>query len=1082
MSAAVDEFPVSPAQARLLVAEALNPGSAQYHVPLAFRVRGRFDGPAFGRAVQALVARHEALRTTFRSGPHDPVQVVAAQSEAEVRVEPPAPATEVEARMRAEAARPFDLATGPLLRCTIYQVCDGSHRVLLSAHHLVCDGWSMQIMLAELAEAYRSDLDGVRYQPGEPSLQYPDVAAWQADRLRRGGYGTAIDHWARQLHDASQTLDLPTDRPRAAVRSAVGGTVSFRLPGSTRERLAGAARARAATPFMALFAAYAAFLGRLCGRDDLVIGVPVSGRDRADLHQTVGLLTNTLALPTDLSGDPSFHELIDQVRGQMLSGAPYQDAPFDAVVDAVVGTREPSQDPLVQVMFGYDDDSELNLRLAGAQVDRVELILDVAKFDLTLYVERWGADLVAQLIYRTDLLDRATVAGWAGSFQALLAGLLDRPDSPLSRAEMLSASDRRRILQAGDRTGLAAPAGAKLLPDLVAERAAASPDATALVCGDITLTYRQLLARADRLAVRLRAAGVGPDVPVGLLLPRSADLPVAVLGVLRAGGAYVPLDPADPPARLAYQTADSGAQLLLATAQTAGAAQPLAVPVLRTDIRDEVPEGVNAGPGTGPVPGPHHLAYVLYTSGSTGTPKGVAVEHRALTNLALAVAPEMGVEEGDRVLQFFSFSFDVAVADLALTWVAGAELHLAQEQERLGDALFARLDAARISYADLPPAAAMTLPRPGALDRLRTLVVGGEQVPGELVTRVAAPGRRVVNAYGPTEATVWSTTTELRPGAPVAIGRAVPGARTYVLDRRLRVVPHGVVGEIFVAGEPLARGYSGRPGLTAERFVADPYGPPGSRMYRTGDLGRYDASGQLHFRGRTDTQVKVRGFRIELGEIEAQLMAHPEVAVAVAAAPGAGVDRRLVAYVIGIEGHRPLDDSLRAHLAARLPRYLVPEQFIHLDELPVNRSGKVDRDRLPDPPAARPDLAQSYVPPVTPTQQQVVAVWARVLGHDHIGVRDNFFDLGGNSVRLLRVCAALRETVDPGLELVDLFRHPTVAALADHLDRRSIRPDRQPVESAGTDAVEPRLRGTTRRELLAAAARQRRTGRAPPDD
>jgi amino acid adenylation domain-containing protein len=593
----------------------------------------------------------------------------------------------------------------------------------------------------------------------------------------------------------------------------------------------------------------------------------------------------------------------------------------------------------------------------------------------------------------------------------------------------------------------------------VARHAAERPDAVALVCGEVRLTYRELLAGADRLAARLRAAGVGPEARVGLLLPRVADLVVATLGVLRAGGAFLPLDPADPPARLAQLAADAGTRLLLCNAETAGRAAGLGVPLLRVD-RDEPAEAAL------PEPGPRDLAYVIYTSGSTGAPKGVAVEHGALANLAAAAQRVTGVTAGDRVLQFFSYSFDGAVADLVLAWAAGAELHLAQEPERLGDALFDRLDRTGITYTCLPPAAATTLPRPDALGALHTVFVGGDAMPPELVRRLAAPGRRLVNVYGPTEAAVWSTCAEVRPGGPVPIGRAIPGGRTYVLDRRLRVVPTGVVGEIYVAGALLARGYIGAPSMTAERFVADPFGPPGSRMYRTGDLGRYDAGGMLHCLGRADSQVKVRGFRIEPGEVEAALVAHPEVVAAAVVARGTGVDGRLVAYVVGAAGQRPAESALRAYLAGRLPAYQVPELFVHLAELPVNRSGKLDRSRLPEPPAARPELAQSYLAPATDTERRVAAVWARVLGHDRIGVRDNFFELGGNSVRLLTVYATLSESGEPGLELVDLFRNPTVAALAAHLDGRT---------GGRGSGVEASRRGSDRRELLAAAAHRRRT-------
>ncbi|MEU7279573.1 amino acid adenylation domain-containing protein [Streptomyces sp. NPDC045431] len=1047
------EFPVSDAQSRLLVLDQLDPGSAQYNVPAAFTVRGPFDVAAFRRALDALVARHEALRTVFRMSEGAPVQIVASAGRAAVRAETGVPVGEADARIRAEAARPFDTAAGPLLRATVYALDDGSHRVLLVAHHLVCDGWSLQVLLRDLSAAYEAEVKGVPDVLPEPPLQYPDYAAWQRERMEGGAYDRAVAHWAEQLRGAPGTVALPLDRPRAAVRSAAGGSVRFRIGAAVRERLAAVARTRGATPFMGLFAVYAAFLGRLSGREDLVIGFPVSGRDRPELQETVGMLTNTLALRVDLSGDPSYGELVARLRERLVAGRPYEDAPFEAVVDAVAPARETSHDPVVQVVFAYDDDTELSAALAGAEVTRAEVEVEAAKFDLHLHVERWGEELAAQFIYRAGLFDAATVRAWARSFETLLSSALARPDVPLSLLDAVPADERARVVAAADRTAEAASVD-RLVPDLVADRAAERPDATALVCGEVRLTYRELLARADALASRLRAAGARPGVRVGLLLPRSADMAVAALAVLRAGAAYVPLDPANPDARLRYMAGDSGMSLLLVAAGTAD--RDLGVRALHVDEPDG--EAATPAPGAAPVlpPGPDDLAYVLYTSGSTGVPKGVAVAHRALVNLAVAVRPVFPVTAEDRVLQFVSFGFDVAVSDLFFPWVAGAELHVAQEHERLGDGLFARLRDSGITYVFLPPSAAMMLPEGagGALPRLRTLAVGGEACPAELVERLAGPGRRIVNAYGPSEATVYSTTAELRPREPVVIGHAVPGARTYVLDARLRPVPVGVTGEVYVAGASLARGYIGRPGMTAERFVADPYGPPGTRMYRTGDLGRIDAHGVLHYLGRSDAQVKLRGFRVELGEVEALLAGVDGVVMAAAAVRG----DRLVAYVVG---DAP-DEALRARLAERLPGYMVPEVFVRLDGLPLNRSGKIDRAALPEPPAERPPLAESYAAPGGDTERRVAEVWARVLTLDRVGVHDNFFELGGNSVRLLAVLAALRRAGygEDALTLVDLFRHPTVAALAAHLDGGA-----------------PPARGTSPRRDRAATARRLRSNR-----
>ncbi|MGQ4386472.1 non-ribosomal peptide synthetase [Streptomyces sp. SAS_270] len=1067
------EFPVSDAQGRLLVLDQLNPGTAQYNVPAAFAVRGPFDLPAFARALDALVARHESLRTVFRTAPDGTqTQLVRAAARAALTVERGVPADRVDARMRAEAARPFDPATGPLLRSTVYAVADGTHRVLLVAHHLVCDGWSLGVMLDDLSTGYREEKAGGQLVARELPLQFPDFAVWQRERLAEGAYGPAVAHWVGRLRGAPATVELPSDRPRTGARSTAGGSERFLLAAATRARLAETATACGATPFMALFAVYAAFLARLTGRDDLVVGYPASGRERPELQQTVGMLANTLALRVDLRGAPSLRELTGRIRAALAAAAPYQDAPFEAVVDALAPDRETGHDPVVQVVFAYDDDTALTLDLAGATTERVELTLDTAKFDFHLHMERWGEDLAAQFIYRSDLFEAATVRRWTGTFATLLEGLLDDPDAPLSAVEAVAHDERRLLIAQNDRLADAA-APDRLVPDLIADVAAARPDATALVCGDVRLGYRELLARADALAARLRAAGVRPGVRVGLLLPRSADQGIAALAVLRAGGAYVPLDQAHPHDRLRYMTECSGTALLVTSEATADRAAELGVPCLRVDRRDpaEAPPVPH-----GPAPGARDLAYVLFTSGSTGRPKGVAVEHRALVNLTMGARHSFPVTAEDRVLQFVAFGFDVAVSDLFFPWVAGAELHVPLEDERLGEALLHRLRDSRITYVFLPPSAAMLLPDiTGRLPDLRTLAVGGEACPPELVARLHEPGRRIVNAYGPSEVTVYSHTADLEPGDPVVLGRSVAGARFYVLDELLRPVPVGVTGEIYITGAGLARGYIEQPGLTAERFVADPYGAPGTRMYRSGDLGRIDAHGALAYLGRSDLQVKLRGVRLELGEIESLLARHPDVVIAAAAVRGTGPEQRLVAYVVGRDGAAPDDTALRAHLGAGLPAFMVPEVFVRLDALPLSSNGKIDRSRLPEPTVTRRTPDATWTEAGTATERLVADAWARVLTVDRVGAHDNFFELGGNSTRLLRVLVALREAgADGGLSLIDLFRHPTVAALAARLDQATSAQD--PPDDIDTSAV----RGTERHARRTAAARRLRSRKGTP--
>ncbi|HEV2639876.1 MAG TPA: amino acid adenylation domain-containing protein [Actinocrinis sp.] len=1066
----VYEFPASPAQSRLLMLERLSPATAQYNVPVAFRVSGPFDHAAFAAALDLVVARHESLRTTFRTVGDQEIQAVAAFAKAEVRVLDVSCEAEADDAVTAEARRPFDLEHGPLLRSVVYRLPDGSHRVLLAMHHLICDGWSLRILLEELAIGYRAALTG--RPAGLPALaiQYPDYSAWQERRLADGEFAEAVEHWRRSLDGAPLTPILPTDRPRPAVQTSAAESERVVLPPDLHERLARTARSAGATQYTVMLAAFAVLLSRLSGRTDVVVGTPAAGRDHPDLQRVVGFLTTTLALRIDLSGPPTFAELLLRVRDRLSGAHQYQDAPFESVVEAVAGQRDPSHDPVVQVVFTYDD-TEYPLDLHGAQTERLPLTLRAAKADLVMYTERWAADTVIQFDYRSDLFDPATVRHWLRNFLVLLDHLLDRPELPVDSAALLDDAQRRQMLRSWNSAAQTVPSG--LVTDLIAEQAATRPDAVALVCDGTTLTYAELLARADRLADGLRAAGVGPEVPVGVCLGRTAEMVIAALAVLRAGGVYLALEVTLPQARLMHVLEDTGIRLILTGPQTAGRLPDLGVEV--AEVADAATDFVNrptsgsANPSAQRPTTPANAAYIIYTSGSTGVPKGVLVGHRSLMNATVAARDWQRLTPESRVLQQASYAFDISVLDVFATWIAGAALHIATDDERIGEALYARLREDRITHLFITPTAVMSLPcPPDALEDLTELAVGGEPSPDELVRRWTTARRRVVNAYGPAEAAVVSTTGLLVPDAPVVIGRPVPNYRVYILDSHLQPAPVGVAGEIYLSGEGLARGYVNRPGPTAERFVADPFGPPGTRMYRSGDLARYDAAGRIHYLGRTDGQVKLRGFRIELGEIETVLAGHPKVAAAAATVRGGATDPHLVGYLVPADpADPPQTAELRARLADRLPGYMVPDVFVQLAELPTNNSGKVDRSRLPDPPTARPDTGRRYVQPSTPAEVRVARIWAQVLGIDEIGRHDNFFDIGGNSLRLLAVHAALREEAGPGGEaiaLVDLFRFPDVATLAARLDQAAAPPP----------AAAARRHGDERRRRLAdrtAAAR-----------
>ncbi|MDI5961143.1 non-ribosomal peptide synthetase [Streptantibioticus silvisoli] len=1067
-TADADLFPVSSAQARLLVAHGMHPDGAQYNVYAAFTVRGALDVPLLERCVDALVARHEALRTGIRIVDGRPAQAVLPAARVRVEVEDGVPVAAAAARLAAHAGRPFDLALAPLLRCAVLRVADGSHRLVLTSHHVVCDGWSMDLLLRELSADYRAGGPGT---VAGPALQYADYAAWHGGRVAAGEFAGSVGFWREHLDGAPALTALPTDRPRTAARTADGGVERFTVPAGTVEELERVGRQAGATLFTTLFAAFSAFLGRLTGQDDLVVGTPVSGRERAELHGVVGMLVDTVALRADLGGDPAFRELVERTEARVRACRPHFDAPFESVVAALAPGRDLRHDPVFQVLFSLDDALELALDLPGAEVEELGLFLDDARFDLLLHLKHGPRGLEAYFSHRTELLSPVTVRRWAEGFTVFLADLARRPELPVGRAEILPPALRGTVLREWSHTP-AGPREAVFTPvhERIARTARRRPHAPAVTGDGADLSYGELLERADALAARLRAYGAGPERVVGICRARGADTLVALLAVLRTGACYLPLDPGHPDARIAALVEGVAPVVLLTDAARAPRLRALA-PALAV-LDPYAPADANAparpdGPPSEPAPTrPGQLAYTLYTSGSTGRPKAVAVTQRNLTHLVDAQRELLGLDADDRVPQYGSLTFDLSVWEIFATWVSGAVLCVAADHERLGSALLEFLGRQRVTKALLPPTALGTLPAtaPAALPDLTTLISGGDVCPQRLGDAWAA-GRRFLNAYGPTETTCCATVAEVTCGELPPIGRPVPGSRAYVLDRHLQPVLPGTTGEVYIGGDSPARGYSGDPAQTAGRFVADPHSPvPGARMYRTGDLAHHGPDGRLYFRHRDDNQLKHHGVRVEAAEIESVLVLHDDVGqAAVAVQPDARGEQRLTAHLVAAPGRTVEPGPLRRWLADRLPPSHLPELLNPVAALPLNSSGKVDRAALPTPPAPADDRPVPGTRGRTATQDRVAAVWADVLGLPGVGVHDNFFDLGGSSVRLLAVHAAL--VVDrPGLRMVDLFRHPTVATLAGHLDgarpagddAREAPAGRPPAAAAGRRRVQER--------------------------
>ncbi|MEO6193015.1 MAG: amino acid adenylation domain-containing protein [Thermoanaerobaculia bacterium] len=1053
------DLPLSFAQQRLWLLDRLEPGAAVYNLPLAYRVDGPLEVACLRRALTEVMRRHEVLRTTFaaveESG--EPRLVVAPPGAFPLpRVDlsglsAPARAAEADRLTDEEAGRSFDLATGPLFRAFLLATGAAGHRLLITMHHIASDGWSVDVLLGEISALYRAFAAGLPAPLPELPIQYADFAAWQRRWLAGPVLEAQLAYWRRRLAGAPEALDLPTDRPRPAVETSRGAHFSIPLPPALAAGVRALSRSQGATLFMTLLAGFATQLHRYTGEVDLLLGSPVANRNRSEIEGLLGFFVNTLVIRADLAGDPGFDTLVARLRETALAAYAHQDLPFERLVEDLQPQRSLARSPLFQVSFVLGVEGAVREIAPGLPLSPLPVENRTSKYDLTLAVELQGEAPVATFEYRTDLLDPTTVARWAGHFAHLLDSVVASPGVPLSRAGLLSAAERHQLAREWNDTDAveAAPASGICLHQLFEAQAARTPDAVALVAPDgrRRLSYRELDTLADALAHRLRSLGVGPEVLAGVLMDRTVELVVALLAVLKAGGAYVPIDPAYPRQRVAVLLASSQAAVLLTRRSLledfAGSVPPAAVPVL-LDEREESGGATVARAAMAPSPG--NLAYVIYTSGSTGEPKGVAIEHRSAVAFARWVQDAYTPEERAGVLGSTSVCFDISIMEIFVTLAWGGRILLAENALAL-PTLPARDEVTMINAV---PSAMAELVRSDRLpDSVRVVNTGGEAVKGALARRIyeASRAARVVDVYGPSEDTTYSTTSHIpRDVETPAIGRPIRGSRAYVLDAGLRPVPIGVPGAVHLAGDGLARGYLGRPALTAERFIPDPHGAPGARLYRVGDLARYRVDGELEYLGRIDHQVKVRGFRIELGEIEAVLASYPAVERAVVATHDYGKngaeDVRLVAWVVPGAGGQVEPEALLGWVGERLPEYMVPSAAVVLADLPLTPNGKVDRIALPIPAAPEGTAAE---PPRSPLEQLVAGLWAEVLGGGRIGLEDDFFALGGYSLLAIRLLARLRIATGVDLPLRALFAHPTVATLSAEIERGLRTPGSPPL-------------------------------------
>ena len=1038
--------PLSFAQERLWFFDRLMPGHPYYNEPVALRLRGLLDVRALERSLREVVRRHESLRTVFREVGGELGQVI----EAEVGLDlwvldlegvlAGADRDVLREVLEKEARRRFDLELGPLVRAGLVRLGVGEQVLLLTMHHIVSDGWSFGVLVGEVARLYESYGRGEAASLPELSIQYADYAVWQRRRLVGKVWDREVSYWKEQLSGVP-ALELSLGGRRPARERFCGGSEGFEVGAGVTGRLRELSRRSGATLFVTLLAAFKVLLHRYTGQTDVVVGSVIANRNRRELEGLIGFFVNTLVLRTDLSGDPSFGELLGRVREVCLGAYGHQDLPFEKLVEELRPGRGVSGSPLFQVLFVLQN-APLSLELPGLWVEPVEVETGTAKFDLSLHLSEGRSGLRGCIEYSRDLFSGETIRRMATHYQVLLEGIGADPDRRISELSLLGEEERRRLVVEWNATGRRYPESV-CVHEMLARRVVDWWDRVAVSCGEEQLTYGELHQRAERLADRLRVAGVGLEDRVGLYVERGLGLVVGMLGILKVGGAYVPLDPAYPGERLGWMLEDSGAVALVVPGRLSGKVPAGGARVIRLEEGGE--DGESAGvQDPRPTTQPENLAYVIYTSGSTGRPKGISVSHRAILRLVMN-SNYVILDSSERIAQVSNASFDAATFEIWGALLHGARLIYVSRETSLSPERFVaqiRNDGIRTAFLTTGLFHELARQVPSGLDSVDNLLFGGEVADARLVRAVrrSVPPRRLIHVYGPTESTTfssWLLVGELPDEATtVPIGHPIANTRIYLLDRYMGPVPVGVAGELYIGGDGLARGYQGRADLTAERFLPDPFGA-GLRLYRTGDRGRYRDDGCIEFLGRLDDQVKIRGYRVELGEVEAVLCGHGGVREGVVACREYGEGgRRLVAYVVPRSGGVVDAGELRRYLGGKLPEYMVPSEYVVLDGLPLNENGKVDRSRLPEPERGGGGLGSEAVGVRSRVEEVLLRIWEEVLGRSGLGVGESFFEVGGHSLLATRVVSRVREAFGVEVPLRSVFEEPTVAGLAGVIERR----------------------------------------------
>ena len=1037
--------PLSFGQQRLWFLEKLRQGDPEYTVPLFLTVPADIDEATVRSALNALAARHEVLRTRYVLEDSEPFQVI----------DPPAPVAlrtldgEPTALFRAELTLGFDLENGPVWRALLVRRPDGEGTLLVTAHHIACDGRSMVVLSDEFKRLCAGE------ELPAPSIQYADHAIWQRQALTDDVFAAQSEYWKTAL-DGLRPLDLPVDRPRAAERDSRGAALEFTVPAATAKTLVDLGRQQGATPFMALLTVFHVLLARYSRGWDVAVGTPIEGRTRSEVDEVVGFFLNSLVLRPAVRPEQTFTQALAAVRATCLAAFAHSDIPFERLVEQARTDRDLSRTPLYQVIFDLHDEALSSTNSDSVDDETIRALWKTAKTDLTLIMRKRGdGSMQGVFEYATELFDEDTIRRMAANFVRLTESLTDDPDSPVSAVDIMTREEHDLLVR--DWNDTIRPTPGLPVHRMFATQAALLPDAVALVSTGRTTTFAELDERANRFAHLLRARGIGTESVVGVLLDRGVDLVAVLLGVWKAGAAFVPLDPSFPADRVALVLADAGAEVLVTDSPLSTLAGDFAGGRVLVD-HDHAE--IVASPGTPPAVSDdlERLAYVIYTSGSTGRPKGVAVSHRGLANY-LRWTADVYASHGTRGAPLFSsIAFDLGMPNLYTPLITGQPVHLFPQDIDLTKLGAMLVDSGPYSFIKLAPAqlelVTHQLEARDPVPLAGLVVVAGDRVPAAMVDRwrevTGQPDARFAAEYGPTEITVGNSVFhagEPWAGEFLSIGRPIPNTTMYVLDEHLRPVPIGAVGEVFVGGVGVARGYVGNPALTAEKFVPDPYGHPGTRLYRTGDLGRVTRTGAVEFRGRADNQVKIRGYRVELGEIEAALLAHPGVREAVVVLN----DQRLVAYYVGTDV-----SGLRESLGESMPRHQVPDVFLPLDSLPLNANGKVDHRALPAPDTRSAD-ASGQEAPRTVLERAIADIWSEVL-HGEAGVHGNFFELGGHSISATRVVSMIQEKFGVEIGIRVLFDQPTIAGLASAVENE-IRADVDRLSAADVVAETMRTEG-----------------------